>query len=172
MRQWFMNKLQSSIREEGDCHIWQLSKDHRTPVLRNPFSGAHSVNMRVPQFILEHIKGRPKPKADKLGTWGPYAKCGCSDCVNPEHLVWRRRSAIMEEAAVRTGYHLNPARNAKISASRPRKLTPEAVDAIRTDTRPMRIVAKELGVCFSAVQQCRAGDTHKDYRSPWAALMR
>lgn len=172
---WFKEKVKSCISIEGvgrdACHVWRLSCSNDAPVVRSIYGDRPLI--RVQQYTLENVVGKRKPRADDKGTWVPFAKCGCDECVNPEHLRWERRAKVMAMAAQRTGYHLNPARNRKISESRQpfRKLSDADVAAARADPRPIRAVAKELGVNFSTVQQVRAGLIHKSYSSPWAGLL-
>ncbi len=83
-------------------------------------------------------------------------KCDFPPCINPDHLkAGTQRENITDRD--RKGRQRSP----KGEASPFAKLTGSQVLAIRADPRSKRVVAKEYGVTFTAVQFIRQGRTWK-----------
>jgi hypothetical protein len=61
----------------------------------------------------------------------PHPTCGHAACVNPEHQTLKRKG--------------------------PSRLSEEEVAAIKSDSRPYPLIAKEHGICRSYVSQIRTG---------------
>lgn len=99
--------------------------------------------------------------------------CGNPVCVARAHVRPMTRTQAQRVTARKNGYHKNPVRSAKIAAKAKarRVLTDEQAAMVRTDPRPLRAVAKELGVNFSVVQGIRSGRTYRD-GNPWGGLLR
>jgi hypothetical protein len=147
--------------EEGDCWIWQGGCGHGTPHI--------SENRRavpVRRWIAQHHLA--KNVAGMLAT----NSCGNPLCVSPDHVLVVTRARLQQLTVDRLRYHLNPARNAKLSAAaRARsKFSPELIEQIRHAEGPQRAIARAFGVSFDTVNKIKAGKTYKTYGSPWQGL--
>ena len=101
------------------------------------------------------------------------ATCGNPMCVSRMCVRAISRRRLQRMTAARTNYHRSAARSAKLAAVARKRRALSDEDAIRAmvDPRPIRVVAKELGVGFSVVQKIRAGETYRFAAgSPWAGL--
>lgn len=102
------------------------------------------------------------------------AICGNPLCVSPCCVRAVTRSKLQLLTVKHTEFHLRQCRAAKIaiSAKKRRVLSDEAAMMAKSDPRPIRAVAAELGVGFSIVQQIRAGKTYRFAAgNPWSGLM-
>lgn len=164
-------KIAAHTVEEGDCLIWQLCMDNATPILNLPRGMSARRQIRVRGFLLDAIMGKPHPK--KGLDYRPVATCQNPRCLAQDHQRWVAISQAQKMTAERTGYHLNPVRNAKISkALNRRHLSAEAVAEVRASSVPIKQLAAEHGMAFESIRRIKQGITYKDYNSPWAGLMR
>lgn len=85
------------------------------------------------------------------------------------------RKRLQQITAKFNDYHKSQARAVRIAvaARKRRRLDDATAESVRLDPRPIRAIAKELGVPFSLVQGIKAGITYKTSASnPWAGLLR
>ena len=165
-------KIAAHIIDDGDCQVWTLCMDNAAPIVNTP-RAIGRVSVRVRKFMFEHVWMKKKPGHTQDAKWYPVARCGNPRCLNPEHNFWALPSTVGKLTAERTGYHLNPARNAKISkAIARRQYSDEQVAEIRGSSESIRSLSKKYGISFEAMRCIKMGITYKDYRSPWQGLMR
>lgn len=165
------SKIAAHSVEEGDCLIWQRCMDNATPIINLPRGMSARRQIRVRGFLLDAIMGKPHPK--KGLDYRPVATCQNPRCLAQDHQRWVAVSQAQKMTAERTGYHLNPARNAKISkALNRRKLTDEQVQDIRASGRSIKKLAVDHCMSFESMRRIKQGATYKVYNSPWAGLMR
>lgn len=169
---YLKQKIAAHVVEEGDCHVWTLCMHGAAPVVNTP-RAIGRVSVRVRKFLFEYVWNKKKPGHTTNAKWLPVARCGNPRCLNEEHQAWATASTVGKMNVERTGYHLNPVRNAKISkAINRRKLSADATAEIRASDVPIKQLAMHHGVAFESIRRIKQGITYKDYGSPWAGLMR
>lgn len=143
---WF-DKIRYEVVDLGHetpCWIWRLSLGRggygQVSLKRN---GVQQ-NVRAHRLYYEHVHG-PVPPAVQL-----HHKCDNQACVNPDHL----EPVTSQEHSDR-----------KPVSRRNRRLTPEQVSRIRTSGLPLRRLAAEMGVTYSAVRAVRIGKTYRTGRA-------
>ena len=158
-----MDKMMARTVRSGRCLEWTGPMSKGIPVYR--VTGFRELIAVRKLVLLELGPIEPGKLASKT--------CGNPLCVDPAHVRPMTRGQVQRVTASKNGYHKSPARSAKIAAKAKarRILTEEQAAMVRTDPRPLRAVAKELGVNFSVVQQIRAGKTYRFASgNPWVGL--
>lgn len=161
-----MEFIRAKSHEDGDCLIWDgatgASKIGGVPYI-NINRKLSPVRRWIAENVLEiEIKGLIAS-----------TKCGNPLCVEPSHVAMKTRKELMTDAAKRTQYHKNPARNYKLAlAARARSPhSPETIERIREMDGSIRSICRELGVGFDVVQRVKNGTGYKEYKNnPWAGL--
>jgi hypothetical protein len=110
---YLKQKIAASVKQEGECVVWQLCTHGAAPVVNTPRDIGNR-NVRVRAFLFDYVWGKKKPSD---GRWFPVAKCGNPLCLNEAHNEWESPSEVSKMNMKRTGYHLDPERRAKISES-------------------------------------------------------
>ena len=100
--------------------------------------------------------------------------CANHRCIDPAQLKQVTMKHIVREA-LREGKLFTPASRAKIAATQRAnkgKITQEAAEQIRLDTRPSTVIAAENGISDSYVRAIRQGTARKTYGggNPFAGL--
>lgn len=136
----FWNRLDRSTGADG-CWEWTgFRNDSGYGIYGKPAKRAHRI-------AYELAKG-PIPDGLEI-----CHRCDNPPCCNPAHL-W-------------AGTHLQNFRDmAKKERSGLRKLTGEQVAAIRLDTRPLKQIAADYGMHFSAIAYAKRGGTWKHIETP------
>lgn len=156
--------LEQAVRVDR-CLEWTGSLSKGIPVARVP--GWRDL-MAVRRMVLLE-QGPIEP--GKLAS----TTCGNRLCINPAHVRPMTRKMVQRKTAQVNPYHKNPVRSAKIAAkAKARRVLDDATaEAIRLDPRPLRVIAKELGVSFSVPQMIRSGKTYREAAgNPWGGLFR
>lgn len=159
-----MDKMMARTVRNGRCLEWVGSMSKGIPVFR--VTGFRELIATRRLVLLELGPIEPGKLASTT--------CGNPMCVDRAHVRPMTRTQVQRVTASKNGYHKSPVRSAKIAAkARARRvLTDEQATMVRTDPRPLRAVAKELGVNFSVVQQIRAGKTYRfGAGNPWGGLL-
>jgi len=152
---------------EGACWNWRAAQDRTTPVMRHPDDRKKIVNVR--RFTLQ-LMGIPMNRR-LFAT----VNCGNLRCVNPEHLQAVTRKTMQRETAQRTGYAMDPLRNARISLARRRYYghAPEVVQAVVASPLSSRKLAALHGVAQSTILYWKKAAQKRDLAgraTPWAGL--
>lgn len=96
-------------------------------------------------------------------------KCTCENdtCISLTHMMKERRGEAMK-GMVRPVH----SRHKQAIAARKShgKLTPEVLEQIRSDDKPGKLWAQDLGVCPATISAARRGKTYKSYGSHFAGL--
>ena len=158
-----MDKMMARAVRSGRCLEWAGPMSKGIPVYR--VTGFREL-IAVRRLVLLEL-GPIEP--GKLAS----TTCGNPLCVGRAHVRPMTRAQVQRVTASKNGYHKSPVRSAKIAAKAKarRILSEEQAAMVRTDPRPLRAVAKELGVNFSVVQGIRSGKTYRD-GNPWGGLLR
>jgi hypothetical protein len=150
--------------EEGDCWLWQGALNQGVPVVRH---AGQIINVR--RYIAQHLHG--KAVQGKLAS----TTCRNPQCCAPEHVDLITRKQLQIRTTKRTRHQSRASRNEKLAArarARSSALDQEAVAAIRASDLTGRELAEQYGVALSTVQHARNYRSWKDYRSPFAGLMK
>ena len=158
-----LDLIHAKCIEEGDCWLWQGAMHCGMPVVRH---AGKVVNVR--RYIAEHLQG--------LDVAGKLASCKCGNgmCCAPDHVDMITRKQLQRRTSKRTQFHQCPVRNERLAliAREKSPLDQAAVDAIRASDMPSRDIADKIGLAHSTVQHIRSYRSWKNYRSPFAGLMR
>lgn len=84
-----------------------------------------------------------------------FCTCSTKHCANPKH----RRKGTKSDAMLAAGLTKSPLTRARMAEARRKrgKLTPEAVEDIRTSVDPLRVAAERHGVSKSMAWRIRIG---------------
>jgi hypothetical protein len=164
---YLLRAILAKCDDDGGCMMWTggVGSDD-VPKMRIPgdtLRRTHSVRA----LVLREI-GKPLPEGNIATN-----TCERKRCVAPDHAVAMTRSRLGKRAAESTGYHLNPARNAKIAAAHQAKfgvLSAEVRAAIDASSTSNRATARALGVPMNTVADYRRGDTYRNYSTPFRGL--
>jgi len=161
-----LDEIQARSIECGECWHWSGygGLHGRHPQVKEPGGKVKLVR----RLAFEVKNGPIKPGLLVLPT------CGDPRCINPEHQRALTESQKGKRAAAR-GAFSSPARGAKIAASRratSAKITLEQAIEIRMSDESGPVLAKRYGVHRSRINTIKRGDGWKDYRNPFAGLMR
>lgn len=155
--------IQARCVEVGDCWIWKGAYSHKAPAIN---IGGKSTNVR--RFITGTLQGK--------SIKGRYVTVCCGDlkCVAPDHLRVVNRSQLNKQIADITGYANSVTRSVRLAEARRRqaRLSPDQVELIRQSSLSSAVLARQLGVAKSTVNDARRGDTWRDYANPWNQLLR
>jgi len=161
-----MKFIESRSHEDGDCLIWDGAKgSSKTEGV--PYVNDNRKLIPVRRWIALNVL---KLKIDGLLA---STSCGNPLCVEPSHLKIKSRKMLTTDAAMRTQYHKNPARNYKLAlAARKRSPhSPELIEKIRNMDGTHRAISRELGINFDVVNRIKNGTGYKEYKNnPWAGL--
>lgn len=159
-----IESLMARTIEVGDCLEWAGRFINRVPVV------LHERKTQTVRRVICELKGQ---KIHKGWVVGPA--CGNPKCVNERHFVVRNATQHAQ-AMLRSYDPRAPKLIAKRQSRSPwRKTSDEDVHKMRTDPRPSRVVAQELGVHRSLVSRVRKGDVHRQVNAsanPWAGLIK
>lgn len=163
---YIMARIKSRIVECGDCWEWTGAMDGgSTPIMRVPVTRQL---LSVRRIVMIAMGKDPGPK---LGV----SSCDNRRCVAPAHAVAYTRRQLQKRTAKRSGYGFSATRSKRLAESRrakpDTKLNMEIVQRIRTDGRPTREWALELGVAQSTIQMARSHRTWKEYGGIFSGLM-
>lgn len=135
---WLREQIATRDRSEG-CWEWPFAISKRDGYGRVYFDGS-SRNAHHVALLLT----TPQP----IGSDHALHSCDNPACVNPSHLRWGTPQDNMTDKVSRN-------RQLRGEQHRMARLTEENVRAIRTDSRPLRIIAAEYGVTESHVCRIR-----------------
>lgn len=144
-------------REDGDCLIWQGSKNSKGHPKVNQMSGR--------RWMWAHYKG-PIPPGMFVSI-----ECECVGCLNVDHMVLRTKGEISRLS------HARPATKRKQSVSGARgmahraKLDAEKARYIRHSDKLQSELAQELGISQALVSRVRLHRAWKDAANPFAGLV-
>jgi hypothetical protein len=152
--------IEAKSINDGGCWIWQGGVAHG-----NAYMSVNKKSVAVRRWIMQN---QGKDIRGKLVT----STCMNSLCVCPDHLIVVTRAKLQQLWADHLQYASNPVRCAKLAALSRARLgaSLEEVMKARTDERPIREIAAELGRSYAFVQRIKAGESWKTYSSPWAGL--
>lgn len=151
---------QRSHRNESGCLVWKLGGAHGGTQPQGRYLGKIILIRRK---LFELRKGAPL-RSDRT------IRCTCEteNCVEPSHFVAKPNKG-------RTGMKNTPAHRAKIAkAARERigKLTPDAVEDIRTGEHPREVYAEKYQIAKEYVTDLQGYRVWKDYQNPFMQLVR
>lgn len=177
-----LRKIRLQVVEEGSCLLWQGAIDTGSPVMAMPYrrlgqGGSEPApgQIRVRELMLEiftHKRPPPRAKTPRsivVSTSCCNPPCVCPDCAGymPRGLVQKRGFANMDMAKEQL-------RRKRIMEKKRhiRALTDDQVSRIKTElSTSARALAREMGLNFSVVRNCRVGRTYRDFTaSPWSGL--
>lgn len=166
-----IQKINAKTEEVGECLEWQgaLLSDKR------PYINARRDGKRKTISIRPAIaRSIGLEVSNKFRT---TMKCGNPICINPDHIVSKSVSAITKAAAKKNRNAWNSiairAKRAEIARERFGKLTPEAVEDIRSGKEPVKAYMERYGVSRKAVSEAKNFITHSPVlqkSNPWAGL--
>jgi hypothetical protein len=137
-----------------ECWVWKLSCSYNDPAGR--YMGK-VISVRRVVFNAT----RKNPLTRKLTVIGT---CGTEHCVHPDHIAAKSIAAIQRGVKKRNGPNIARAMRARA------KLTPEAIEDIRSMRESSKDAAKRYGICKDHVNVIRRHEVWKDYTSPFAGL--
>lgn len=150
--------LLARVIERDGCLIWagHIGGGGKVPQVRIDYK-LHSVN----RVVWELAHGRAVPEGKRVGV-----SCDNPGCVHPDHLVARKVGVLVK------GIPLTTERKMRIAIARRAQsdLTPQDIQAIRSDPRPAIELVDEFKAHHSAICRIRRGDMWKDYTNPFAGL--
>jgi hypothetical protein len=157
-----LETLHERCIEEGECWLWQAGTSHGTPAIRHNGKVVH-----VRRYIIEELQGIVIPEGRRVSM-----TCDNKTCINPDHIRVYRPAALLVFTAARTGYALDPLRNARIAARRQEQsaLTWEIVRKIRAMEGSDREIARATGYAYSTINNIRSNRSWVE-TSPWAGLL-
>lgn len=152
-----MLRLLARTRDgEGGCLIWTGAKNGEGYPLAQVDGRMRSVR----RVLLEQLRGEPLPKQMVAVT-----RCGCSDCILPDHLRAAAHSANMARAVGRKPIDVR----ARMAIAR-RRTAPKLTLARARDVRlavaagePRVAVAARMGVSVGMVNQIVRGAAWREY---------
>lgn len=146
--------------EEGQCYLWQGYKANGVPMVDRD---GKMVSVRR---LIAELQGREVKR-------GYYvASCGCTDCVAPNHILYRHPNQHMK-AMAETEFTVER-RIRMIQATRKRpnvRLSIEIAREIRAAEGSYREIGERYGISKSCVGHIRRGDYWPEISSPFAGLM-
>lgn len=162
-----IESLKARTVEEGDCWLWQGYKANGTPQVSHPRPGFTSKMYSVRRLMRDLVTGKPTPD-------GHYVtRCDNSDCVNPQHVLFRSDEQHMKIIGRTTG---NLTRSMKLRKFRisigHAKLSEQIAQEIRLSNESGPALAQRYGVDKSLISKVRRGTAWRVLASPFAGLMR
>lgn len=153
-------KEQLATRERSDeCWEWPFPKD------KDGYGYAVYNKFRTRAHVLALIfDGKPKPDPPSNNA---LHSCDNPPCVNPRHLRWGTISDNTQDSIARGRFSYAPSHRGSRSPNA--KLTEEAVQSIRSDSRNHRQVALIYGVHPATICRIRNGKawTHVPQSERW-----
>ncbi len=164
-----IESLKARTIEEGDCWLWQGYKANGTPQVCHPRPGFSSKMYSVRRLMRDLLTGKPTPD-------GHYVtRCGSSECVNPEHILFRTDDQHMQRIG-RGSAMGNITRSMKLRKYRMSighsKLTEAIAQEIRLSNESGPVLAQLYGVDKSLISKVRRGTAWRVLANPFAGLMR
>lgn len=163
--QQVLQQILARCTECGDCLLWPGMKDSAgKPLMRLPGSRApHPVRRVILRAEGRWVEGRLAGNT-----------CGRIDCVAPAHAVALTRGQLVRQAVRRTGYHLDPVRNAKIAAAKRAEVgrlnDPALRQAVIECELSHRAAAARFGISATTVGEIKRGEIYRQYGTPWQGL--
>lgn len=150
--------IHSRCEEDGDCLIWQGANNANG----HPKSKDQTVRRVVWRLVYGEI-----PAGHVI-----TVTCGCSLCLNQDHLAATTRGEVARKVAQSRDFILRKsAANARSARARLGKITMDIAREIRSTDKTGRDWARELGVSTSLVSLVRRNKSWKEHSSPFAGLM-
>ncbi len=179
-----LRKIHRETVEEGDCLMWPGANDNGSPVMAMPYrriGQARPAGDRPPQqirvrtLLLELFTGkRPPANTTTPRSIVVSTRCGNGACVCPDCAGYMQRGTVIARGLAGMDQATATLRRKRIAETRrsTRVLTDQQAARIKTElSTTARALARELGVNFSVVNNCRAGRTYRDFSaSPWQGL--
>lgn len=137
-----------------ECWVWKLGLSRGDP--RGRYLGKVITVRRV--VFNATRKHQLTRKLTVVGT------CGAEHCVHPDHIAAKSIAAIQRGVKKKSGPQIARAMRARA------KLTPEAIEDIRSMRESSRDAAKRYGIGKDHVNVIRRYEVWKDYSSPFAGL--
>ena len=151
--------------EEGECMLWrQGANDNGVPYAQH---NGKTQNVRRLAWALQH--GMPVRDGYRV-----FPICGNSACLSAEHLRAKTPSELAAHS-VSLGRYVSPLADARKRAARQAqsKLTMADARSIRTDSRPVREIAKHYGMSYQQMVLIRQGKSwNEPAANPFSGLLR
>lgn len=150
--------LLARVVEQDGCLIWQgeCCNDGRDP--RGQLNGQR---FYVRRAVWKALTGR-MPNA----TWGVATSCTTPRCVDPAHLVHRRRGTTLKGQPKSLMHRARIAATKRAASELPQSAIPEILGSPLSCAEE----AKQRGIHKSMVTLIRAGKARRDYSSPFVQL--
>jgi hypothetical protein len=145
-------------RQDDGCLVWKLSFNGNQPQAR---MGGTTVNVR--RMAVEIKTGKPLPRK-----WAAVCSCPTEGCVEPKHLKGQSRSRLLSGKQHSAKHRLAETLAARQKANA--KLTPEAVEDIRTGPGSITEKAARHGVNRRHIWDIQKFRSWRDLGNPWAGL--
>jgi hypothetical protein len=153
--------IQHRTRDDAGCAVWRFSCCNGHPAMRQ---GNKTVLVR--RAIWQDLHGDIEP--------GKIIRMTCETpgCVHPDHMhltTFQRLAKQLGSLGVMSG----PVRSAKIAASKRAKyakLTPDAVQEIRSSNQLGKDLAKKFQVSQAHISKIQKNKCWRQFSSPWAGL--
>lgn len=153
--------LKERCIEEGDCWIWQGYFANGTPQVRS------DGKMTSVRKVLLELQGRAIVKTKAFAP-----SCGCSQCVNPDHVTQLTKSQQMARIAKKVDSK-GPGRRLKLTAharATKAKITIEIAREIRISDESGPVLSEKYGVTRGVINRVRRNESWADNTNPFWRL--
>lgn len=154
-----LSEIKARCSEDGDCLIWTGATN----------AGGHPKFSRASgrRVVWELVHGTLQP-ADLI-----TVTCGCSLCLNPQHLKKTTKSEVSRVTNARPDIKAKRiASNQRSAREKGTKITMETARMIRASDKTGLALAAELQVSPSLITSVRKNKTWREHGNPFAGLMR
>jgi hypothetical protein len=153
--------IQHRTRDDAGCAVWRFSCSNGHPAMRQDGKA-----VLVRRAIWQDKHGDIEP--------GKIIRMTCETigCVHPDHMQLTTYQRLAKQLGS-LGLMSGPVRSAKIAATKRAKyakLTPDAVQEIRTSEETGRAMAKKFNVDEKHISRIRLNHCWKQFSSPWSGL--
>ncbi|WP_225783348.1 hypothetical protein [Xenophilus sp. Marseille-Q4582] len=156
-----MTSLRNRCIEEGECWLWQGYFGNGVPAV------SHGGKMMPVRAVMVDLLGI---RVERARYFAP--KCGCADCVNPEHIGQYTQAQHMAKMGRKVdskgpGRRLKLTQHARATKA---KITIEIAREIRLSPEPGPVLAERYGITRSVVGRIRRGEAWADTQNPFWRL--
>jgi hypothetical protein len=151
--------------EDGDCLVWTgiCSKGGVPKINILPAGKTERTVLSARRVVWELAKG-PIP-AKRLVT----VTCGCSKCLNPEHLKLTTRAQVATLVGARLDVKLKKGAALSAGGYKAKLTRDQAMDILASD-KDTKTLSEEYGIGIGSIQRIKRRESFKDYANPFAGL--
>lgn len=149
-----------SYRDESGCLVWKLGGNHGGKQPQGRYMGKIIL---VRRKLLELRSGKPVPRDRCV-----LCSCQTENCVEWQHFTVKPNPS-------RKGRTNTPVHRERIALAQRRavgKLTPEAIEDIRSRQERREVYAQRYDIAKEYVSDLQGYRAWKDYQNPFMQLMR